>query len=49
MTFIFVFENIMWHFGFEVERQMKFVKHTHCINCVLRILQEVDANMKVSF
>ena len=28
-TFIFVFENVTWHFGFEVERQMKFVKHTH--------------------
>ena len=29
LTFIFVFENVTWHFGFEVERQIKFVKHTH--------------------
>ena len=29
LIFIFVCENIMWYFGFEVERQMKFVKHTH--------------------
>ena len=26
----FVFKNVMWHFGFEVECQMKFVEHTHC-------------------
>ena len=26
----FVFENITWHFEFEVEHQMKFVKRTHC-------------------
>ena len=26
LIFIFVFENVKWHFGFEVERQMKFVK-----------------------
>ena len=30
LAFIFVFENVTRHFGFEVERQMKFVKHTHC-------------------
>ena len=29
LTFIFVFENVMWHFGFEVECQTQFVKHTH--------------------
>ena len=29
LTFNFVFENITWHFGFEVERQIKFLKHTH--------------------
>ena len=27
-SFLFM-ENVMWHFGFEDERQMKFVKHTH--------------------
>ena len=27
-TFIFALENVTWHFGFDVERQMKFVKHT---------------------
>ena len=31
LTFIFVFENVPWHFGFEVDRQMKFVKHTHTL------------------
>ena len=29
LTFFLSFENITWHFRFEVERQMKFVKHTH--------------------
>jgi hypothetical protein len=29
LTFVFVFENVTWHFGFGGERQMKFVKHTH--------------------
>ena len=29
LTFIFVFENVTWHFGFDVKRQVKFVKHTH--------------------
>jgi hypothetical protein len=28
LPFIFVFENITWHFEFEVECEMKFVKHT---------------------
>ena len=28
LTIIFVFENVMWHFRFEVECQMKFVKRT---------------------
>jgi hypothetical protein len=28
-TFIFVFKNVTRHFGFEVEREMKFLKHTH--------------------
>ena len=23
-------ENVTWHFGFEIERQMKFLKHTQC-------------------
>ena len=27
LTFLFVFKNITWHFGTEVEHQMKFVKH----------------------
>ena len=26
----FVFENVTWHFEFEVEHYMKFVKRTHC-------------------
>ena len=34
LSLIFVFENVTWHFGFEVERQMKFVKHTHCLQCM---------------
>ena len=29
LTFIIVFENVTRHFGFEVECQMKFVKHRH--------------------
>ena len=29
LTFIFVFKNVTWHFGFEVEHQMKFVKRRH--------------------
>ena len=31
LTFIFVLENVTWHFGFEVEREMNFVKATHCL------------------
>jgi hypothetical protein len=34
LTFIFVFENVMWHFGFEVECQMKVVKHTHYLRVI---------------
>ena len=30
LTLICIFENITWHFGFEIECQMKFVKHTDC-------------------
>jgi hypothetical protein len=29
LTFIFIFEMVTRNFGFQVERQMKFVKHTH--------------------
>ena len=29
LTFTFVFKNVTWHFGFEVECRMKFVKHRH--------------------
>ena len=29
LTFIFVFENVSWHFRFEVQCQMRFVKYTH--------------------
>jgi hypothetical protein len=29
--FIFVLGNIRWHFEFEVQSQMKFVKHTQCL------------------
>ena len=29
LTFISVFENVTWHFRFEVQCQIKFVKHTH--------------------
>ena len=29
LTLVFVSENDTWHFGLEVERQMKFVKHTN--------------------
>ena len=29
LAFIFVFENVTWHFGFEIQRQIKFVKRTH--------------------
>jgi hypothetical protein len=32
-TFIFVFENVTWHFGFEVEHPMRFVKHTNYLTC----------------
>jgi hypothetical protein len=32
-TFIFFFSSFMWQFGFEVECQMKFVKHTRCWLC----------------
>jgi hypothetical protein len=34
LTFILVFENATCHFGFEVERHMKFVKHTHWSQCI---------------
>ena len=30
LTFIIVFKNVMRHVGSEVERQLNFVKHTHC-------------------
>ena len=36
--FISSFENVMWHFGFEVERQMKFVTH---ILVILGFLQSI--------
>ena len=29
LTFVFVFNIVTWHVGFEVECQMKFVKYTH--------------------
>ena len=35
LTFVFIFENVSWHSRFEVERQIKFVKHTHCGGCHL--------------
>ena len=31
LTFIFIFENVTWHFEFEVNRQMKFDNHTHWV------------------
>ena len=40
-TFGFVFENVTWHFEFGVARQMKFIKHTHCLclsSLIVRIL-----------
>ena len=32
LTFVFVFENVTWHFEFEVECQMKFIKHTQWVH-----------------
>jgi hypothetical protein len=32
----FVSKNVSWHFGFEVERPLKFVKRTHCF-CAYRL------------
>ena len=32
-----IFKNVTWHFGCEVERQMKFVKHTHTDKIALNI------------
>ena len=29
--FVFVSENVTWRFGFEVEHQLKHVKHTHYV------------------
>ena len=29
LTFIFAFKNATWHFGSEVECQVKLIKHTH--------------------
>jgi hypothetical protein len=38
LTFFIFFENITWHFGFEVECQMKFVKyHTYLPNLSIMI------------
>jgi hypothetical protein len=39
MTFICVFENVTWYFGFEVKGQMRFVKHTHCVDVQVEALQ----------
>ena len=45
LTFILVFKNVTWHFRFEVERQMKFVKHRHWVQCPSR--SRISAQDKV--
>ena len=35
----------MWHFGFEVECQIKFVKHTHCQQLLLRITSKAPGSV----
>ena len=43
-SFLF-FENVTWHFGFEVERQMRFVKHTHLCKGIFIFALEVDVTV----
>ena len=39
LTFIFVFEDITWLFGFKVEHQTSFVKHTHNLHASTQIFE----------
>ena len=50
LTFFFVFENVMWQFGFGVERQMKIVKpHVKEISLNMAPKQETHATLSMNF
>ena len=40
------FENVTWHFGFEVEHQTNFVKHTHWRGDHTRLETEVLSSLQ---
>jgi hypothetical protein len=44
----FDFENIMWHFGFEVERQMKLVKQNTMSGCTFQYVNGYFAFQRLS-
>ena len=41
----FVYENVTLHFGFEVERQMTFVKHVHIPDVHTRLKRQFQTGV----